>query len=136
SRCPIGTDASGPVGGSRFSVDGEQARRGEGLTPRFSRPGSHDLGLIKSMRAGGGLATDFARAGRAMARPGVEMCRAYDRAVKLPKELVEEIARITTRAQQVWQEARKANDFPTFRPWLEKIIHLKRQEAKAIGYEG
>src|SRR5262249_27512787 len=49
-----------------------------------------------------------------------EIRRTYDRAVKLPKELVEEIARVTTRAQQVWQEARKANDFAAFRPWLEK----------------
>jgi carboxypeptidase Taq len=65
-----------------------------------------------------------------------EIRRAFDRAVKLPKELVEEIARVTTRAQQVWQEARQANDFAAFRPWLEKIVHLKRQEAAAIGYQG
>src|ERR1700736_3393606 len=58
-----------------------------------------------------------------------EIRRAYDRAVKLPKELVEELARTTTRAQQVWQEARAANDFPAFRPWLEKVVGLKRQEA-------
>jgi carboxypeptidase Taq len=65
-----------------------------------------------------------------------EIRRAHDRAVKLPKELVEELARVTTRAQQVWQEARQRNDFPAFRPWLEKIVHLKRQEAEAIGYRG
>jgi carboxypeptidase Taq len=63
-----------------------------------------------------------------------EIRRTYDRAVKLPKELVEELARTTTRAQQVWQEARQANDFPTFRPWLEKIVKLKRAEAQAVGY--
>ena len=63
-----------------------------------------------------------------------EIRRVYDRAVKLPKSLVEEIARVTSRAEQVWQEARKANDFPRFRPWLEKVVHLKRQEAEAIGY--
>jgi carboxypeptidase Taq len=63
-----------------------------------------------------------------------EIRRFYDRAVKLPKELVEELARVTTRAQQIWQEARQANDFKTFQPWLEKIVHLKRQEAAAIGY--
>src|SRR5918912_1047114 len=57
-----------------------------------------------------------------------EIRRTYDRAVKLPKELVEELARVTTRAQQIWQEAREANDFKAFRPWLEKIVHLKRQE--------
>jgi carboxypeptidase Taq len=65
-----------------------------------------------------------------------EIRRSYDRAVKLPKELVEEMARVTTRAQQVWQEARQANDFSAFRPWLEKIVRLKRQEAQAIGYQG
>jgi len=64
-----------------------------------------------------------------------EIRRTYDRAVKLPKALVEEIARITTRAQQVWQEARKADDFAKFQPWLEKIVHLKRQEAEAVGYQ-
>jgi carboxypeptidase Taq len=64
-----------------------------------------------------------------------ELRRSYDRAVKLPKELVEELARVTTRAQQVWQEARKANDFPSFRPWLDKVVGLKRQEAEAVGYQ-
>src|ERR1700687_105531 len=61
-----------------------------------------------------------------------EIRRNYDRAVKLPKTLVEEIARTTTRAQQVWQEARKQNDFARFRPWLEKVVDLKRQEAAAV----
>jgi carboxypeptidase Taq len=65
-----------------------------------------------------------------------EIRRLYNRAVKLPKELVEEITRVSTRAQQVWQEARQANDFTAFRPWLEKIVALKRQEADAIGYQG
>ena len=63
-----------------------------------------------------------------------EIRRAYDRAVKLPRELVEELARVTTQAQQVWQEARQADDFPAFQPWLERIVKLKRQEAAAVGY--
>jgi carboxypeptidase Taq len=63
-----------------------------------------------------------------------EIRRTYDRAVKLPKELVEELARVTTRAQQVWQEARGRNDFPAFRPWLEQIVTLKKREADAVGY--
>jgi carboxypeptidase Taq len=63
-----------------------------------------------------------------------EIRRNHDRAVKLPKELVEELARVTTQAQGVWQEARLASDFSRFRPWLEKIVALKRQEAAAVGY--
>jgi carboxypeptidase Taq len=65
-----------------------------------------------------------------------EIRRSYDRAVKVPKQLVEELARTTTRARQVWVDARKNKDFAIFRPWLEKIVHLKRQEAAAIGHAG
>jgi carboxypeptidase Taq len=72
-----------------------------------------------------------------------EIRRSHDRAVKLPKELVEELARVTTRAQQVWQETREASRhdpagkaFATFQPWLEKIVKLKQQEAEAVGYTG
>src|SRR5436190_3600198 len=36
-----------------------------------------------------------------------EIRRVYERAVKMPASLVEELARTTTRAQNVWQEARK-----------------------------
>jgi carboxypeptidase Taq len=64
-----------------------------------------------------------------------EIRRAYDRAVKLPRDLVEELARITTQAQPVWDQARKDDDFASFEPWLDKIVHLKRQEAQAVGYK-
>ncbi len=63
-----------------------------------------------------------------------EIRRLHDIAVKVPSSLVEELARTATRAQGVWQEARKNDDFAAFAPWLEKIVDLKRQEAQAIGY--
>jgi carboxypeptidase Taq len=63
-----------------------------------------------------------------------EIRRLYNIAVKVPGSLVEELARTATRAQGVWQEARKNDDFSAFAPWLEKIVALKRQEAQAIGY--
>jgi carboxypeptidase Taq len=65
-----------------------------------------------------------------------ELRRLYDRAVKVPKELVEELARVTTRAQQVWQEARQASDFSAFLPSLGQVVRLKREEAQAVGYAG
>jgi carboxypeptidase Taq len=61
--------------------------------------------------------------------------RDYERKTKLPQSLVEEIARLAVLGQQVWAEARKANDFPKFQPMLERMVELKRQEAAAIGYE-
>src|SRR3990172_1293365 len=61
--------------------------------------------------------------------------RDYDKKTKLPQALVEELARTSVLGQQVWAEARKANDFAVFRPLLEKTIELKRQEAAALGYD-
>ncbi|MEA1949971.1 MAG: carboxypeptidase M32, partial [Planctomycetota bacterium] len=64
-----------------------------------------------------------------------EIRRAYDRKVKLPKSLVEELAHTTTLAHSAWIEAREKSHFATFRPWLEKIVELKRQEADCYGFE-
>ena len=63
-----------------------------------------------------------------------ETRRTYDRATKLPRQLVEEISRVASLAQHAWVQARKQADFKQFRPWLEKIVNLKREEAEAIGY--
>ena len=62
-----------------------------------------------------------------------EIRRGYDRAIKLPKSLVEGLARATTLAQQVWGEARAKSDYAAFRPHLQKILDLKRREAAALG---
>jgi carboxypeptidase Taq len=64
-----------------------------------------------------------------------EIRRTYDRAVKMPEALVEEIARVTSQAQHVWAEARRKSDFAAFAPWLGKVVDLKRQEAQAVGYK-
>jgi carboxypeptidase Taq len=64
-----------------------------------------------------------------------EWRRAFDRATKIPQSLVEELARVTTLAQQAWEQAKKANDYPAFRPHLAKVIDLKRQEADAVGFQ-
>jgi len=60
--------------------------------------------------------------------------RQYDKDVKLPQKLVEELAQTASLAQHVWQEARRQNDWKSFFPWLEKTFHLKRQQAEALGY--
>jgi carboxypeptidase Taq len=65
----------------------------------------------------------------------VNLKRDYDRKTKLPQSLVEELAKLSVLGQQLWVEARKANDFARFRPLLERMFELKRQEAAAVGYE-
>jgi carboxypeptidase Taq len=64
-----------------------------------------------------------------------ELRRAYDKQVKMPRYLVEEISRTTTLSEQAWMEARKKSDFKMFSPWLAKMIDLKHKEAEAKGYE-
>ncbi len=61
--------------------------------------------------------------------------RDYDKKTKLPQSLVEHLAKACTLGQQVWIEARGADDFKMFQPNLEEIIRLKREEAAALGYE-
>src|SRR5262249_15836782 len=58
-----------------------------------------------------------------------ELRRNYDRRVRLPRTLVEELARTTWMAQSEWVTARAASDFRRFRPWLETIISLKREQS-------
>src|SRR3954468_11499102 len=65
----------------------------------------------------------------------VNMKRDYDRKTKLPQSLVEELAKLSVLGQQLWVEARRANDFARFRPLLQRTLELKRQEAAAIGYD-
>ncbi len=63
-----------------------------------------------------------------------ELKRQYDRRVKLPQKLVEELARTSILGQQAWELARKNDDFAALKPLLEKTFRLKREAAEAIGY--
>ena len=63
-----------------------------------------------------------------------ELRREYDRFVRLPRTLVQDVARTTALAQKAWASARGASDFARFQPWLERIVALKRAEAECVGY--
>ncbi|HWO56345.1 MAG TPA: carboxypeptidase M32 [bacterium] len=64
-----------------------------------------------------------------------EVGRFYERATKMPQALVEELSRTASLAQAAWEEARAKKDFKIFKPWLAKMIDLKKQEAMAVGYK-
>jgi carboxypeptidase Taq len=61
-----------------------------------------------------------------------EWRRRYRRQARVPRPLVEELARATSLAQQEWAAARQDDDFARFRPWLERVLALRREEAGAI----
>jgi carboxypeptidase Taq len=64
-----------------------------------------------------------------------ELKRQYDKRVKLPQALVEELTRASVLGQQAWVNARRDNNFAAFAPHAEKLFHLKRQQAECLGYE-
>lgn len=65
-----------------------------------------------------------------------EIRRDYDRACRLPAELVEEIAQTCSRALEVWKQARADSDFESFRPWLARVFELERQKGECFGGAG
>lgn len=52
---------------------------------------------------------------------------------KFPSDFVEEYAKETSIAEDVWKKSKKNNDFISFQPHLEKIIELEKREC---GYRG
>ncbi|MBK6766465.1 MAG: carboxypeptidase M32 [bacterium] len=65
-----------------------------------------------------------------------EMSRDYDRATKVPQELVEELSRQRSLTHDIWGRAREKADFSLFAPELEKLVELTKQLAEAYGHTG
>ena len=63
-----------------------------------------------------------------------EIHRDFDRATKLPVDLVAELASACSVAQAQWQEARKLSDFSLFQPWFEKLLALHKRTAECLGW--
>jgi carboxypeptidase Taq len=61
--------------------------------------------------------------------------RDYERATKLPVDLVAQTSRVTAVAESAWVKARKESDWSLFAPHLEEILSLKREAAEHLGYE-
>ena len=64
-----------------------------------------------------------------------EIDRDFTKATKLPQELVEALTRQQSKAHNIWEGAREANDYSKFAPDLEKLVELSKQKAECLGYE-
>ncbi len=73
------------------------------------------------------------QAGAAMLR---HIRRDYDRLVWVPGDLAVALAKLTSRAQGIWAEARESDDFASFAPALDEVLALKRQEGAALAEGG
>ena len=65
-----------------------------------------------------------------------EIARSHARACKVPADLAQDIARVTSLAQGVWAEARARDDVAHFLPILTQVIALRRAEAEATAQTG
>ena len=61
--------------------------------------------------------------------------RDYDKARKLPPDLVARFAMAVSRAKQAWKKARAEDRFAHFEPHLRTLIDLNVEKAEAYGYE-
>ncbi len=53
----------------------------------------------------------------------------YDLNLKLPQKHVEELSEVAAIGHHQWAQSKKKNDWESFRPYLQKLIDLKRKEA-------
>ena len=65
-----------------------------------------------------------------------EWRKELERAVRIPKNLVEEESEATSHGKAAWVEARKKSDYALFAPHLEKLLGIARKKAELWGYEG
>ena len=61
--------------------------------------------------------------------------RHFERATRVPAELVEEYERAKIHANAAWEKAREQSDFSVFAPYLETVFGLTRRLADLWGYE-
>ncbi len=64
-----------------------------------------------------------------------ETRRVLDRALKMPPDLVAAMTRQRVRGRQVWERARREDDFAAFAPELRTMIGLTREQAAALNDE-
>jgi len=62
--------------------------------------------------------------------------RDYARNTKVPAKLASEIARVTSKAQGQWAEARSNEDVPAFVPVLAEVVKLRQEEGAALAGGG
>ena len=114
-----------PSGGSEARARAVGTMRGL-LHQRMTDPAIGEA--LEELRTDGALDDDQRASVRVLARD-------YEKATRVPEELVRELAEVTGLANQLWVDARAASDFSIFEPILERILGLKKQEAEALGFE-
>ncbi len=95
------------------------------------RLSSDTLGKLLAALEAPVQSSPFTDADRGLVR---QTLRDYTRSTKLPRSLVEEMARHDAVSYEAWRKARANNDFASFAPFLAHTIELQREYADRMGY--
>ncbi|MFC7228447.1 carboxypeptidase M32 [Salinirubellus salinus] len=123
-------------GGSYLNWDQEVMMPDDGTPARAKQLSTisgvhHDL-LTDDVVADGLDELDESELPQPQAAEVREVRRQYDRAAKVPRDLVERISEETSNALPVWKEAKAESDWSTFAPKVETLLDLKREYAEHI----
>ncbi|WP_085307311.1 carboxypeptidase M32 [Planktotalea arctica] len=62
--------------------------------------------------------------------------KSYERAQKVPADLAQALAKLTSASQGIWAQAREDEDIAAFLPTLKEVVALKREEGAALAAGG
>lgn len=68
-------------------------------------------------------------------RNSKEALRNYNDRIKYSTSFVMEMSKAVSESFQLWQEAKKTNNFSLFAPALDKLVKLKLEECELLGYK-
>lgn len=66
----------------------------------------------------------------------LECKKEYDRNKKIPADEYKEYIILRSKAESVWEDAKKASDFSMLQPYLEKLVEYNKKFVEYWGYEG
>ncbi|USZ69327.1 carboxypeptidase M32 [Halorussus salilacus] len=115
----------------------QQVTMPEGGTPARSRQLSALSGLTHEKLTDDGLGDLLDAAEREDLDPEQaavvrEVRREHERAGEVPQNLVEELTRLQSEAQDDWREAKANDDFGAFAPTLDELVDLRTERAEHI----
>jgi carboxypeptidase Taq len=93
---------------------------------------SDEIGGLLETLSGDGAGWDYDSDEASLVRV---VARDYEKARKVPSELVAEFARVTALAYEAWHKARAESNFSLFQPHLDKVVDLNVRLAEALGYQ-
>ncbi|OPA74710.1 carboxypeptidase M32 [Paenibacillus selenitireducens] len=56
-----------------------------------------------------------------------ECKKEYEKSKKIPAKMYQEYVVLATQAENIWEEAKEANDFARYKPYLEKVVAYNQQ---------